>query len=598
MWPVGATYKEVAAHRLADGFLKKNIDEVEPQADERALQKFLESNRGCGVWKDLPMSYMDEVLLGTFKSVMHRFWYTDGESPLVLGWEQIFCSSKHGPGAAVGIGWESAYAKLSAGPMTTTSSFLYDTYRRCLASDPTLNAAELLRADNHGTAQVVKGGRLGFVPKKRDISRTTEIQPSLNMYLQQGLGAILENRLKQFFGINLKDQQLKNRELARLGSLTDGLVTLDLSEASNSVSLEMCRAYLPRSFTYYLEQLRCEQILLPRTDPKGPDVWEPLSMLSTMGNGFTFPLETAIFAGIVVAAYHVYSGASPVTWDGAHSSSVCPAACDFGVFGDDIICSRKVVRGVLRLLDLLGFKVNSSKSFVEGPFRESCGADWYLGKEVRPVYTKSLATLQDRYALVNALNRWTAKTGIPLSRTVHCLLDSVPRHAVPRWESDDAGLHLPLSFVISPKRSRQYHGSFLYYGWRPVINQVKLANDGKVTLVLGGTHRSTDRQEVIRLVKKMKVFGLPSYNPFGLLHCALGGMLEGSSSGPLMYDGLGDSPSGGSAKFAVRQLHGCTYALKPLVAPSWDSPDGPAIKQSSGINALSWDSAVHLNMVL
>jgi len=162
MWPVGATYKEVAAHRLAEGLLKKNIDEVEPEADERALQKFLESNRGCREWKDRPELSSDEELLGTFKSLMHRFWYTDGESPLVLGWEQIFAQSKHGPGAAIGVGWESSYVKLSAGPMTTTSSTLYDLYRILCKGDPTLEAAEVLRADCYGIAQQVEGGRLGF----------------------------------------------------------------------------------------------------------------------------------------------------------------------------------------------------------------------------------------------------------------------------------------------------------------------------------------------------------------------------------------------------------------------------------------------------
>jgi len=342
--------------------------------------------------------------------------------------------------------------------------------------------------------------------------------------------------------------------------------------------------------------LRCKQVLVPsKTLTTGE--WEPLGMLSTMGNGFTFPVETMIFAGVVVAAYQVYTGRSPVIWDGEYANVACPAACDFGVFGDDIICSRKVVRGVLRLLDLLGFKVNSSKSFVEGPFRESCGADWYLGKEVRPVYCKSLATLQDRYALINALNRWTAKTGICLSGTVQLLLLSVPRQAVPRWESDDAGLHLPLSFVISPKRSRRYHGSFLYHAWRPTRNQVILGRDGSVRIQLGGPRRSSSNQEVRRVTRKIASSGLPSYNPFGILHCALGGYLDGGKKASLMLDDA-ETSSRGDVSFTVRQIHGPVYVQKPLVAPSWDSPDGPAVKQDSGVYALHWDSAVHLNMVL
>lgn len=588
-WWAGASPKEVSSRRMRALFLKKFVEDVAPDADAKAEQKFLTSNKSCSDWNLRLESDWDKELYGTFRSVLYRFWHLDDLATVCDSWQQIFAAGHCGPGLAEGVAWENTYNKLSDGPMTATSEFLVRMYEALLPTDPTLQAAEYLRRDRYGVPCVVQGGRLGFAPKRTDISRTISKEPSLNMFFQLGLAALLEARLKTFFGINLQDQPEKNRELSRRGSVNDDLVTIDLSEASNTVGLRMVRQSCPRGLVQYLEALRCDQLQLSDKE------WVRLDMVSTMGNGVTFPLETLIFASIVVAAYLVGTQEEhktlPLrTWDAPFDATLASGIdCNFGVFGDDIICSREAVGGVLRLLDLLGFKVNRDKSFVEGPFRESCGADMYLGKDVAPVYVKKLGTLQDRYAILNSLTIWTAKTGIPLRNTCALLLGSVPFVPVPRWEQLNAGVQVPSSFVLSPEFSRRYQGSFIYKAYRACTDEVRFWENGRITLAVSEGDKSIEsltssRANLNAYLGRSKKNQGYRYNPFGLLHCLLGGMLKGS---PKKLPRVG-------AALVLRQKEP-VFALKPQVAPAWDSPSGPDL-DCIGALELPWETAAHFNL--
>jgi hypothetical protein len=62
---------------------------------------------------------------------------------------------------------------------------------------------------------------------------------------------------------------------------------------------------------------------------------------------------------------------------------------DVCIFGDDIIIPVDHVDRTIGLIEAVGFKVNSQKSYVKGPFRESCGVDCYSGVNVTPVRVKN-----------------------------------------------------------------------------------------------------------------------------------------------------------------------------------------------------------------
>jgi len=106
---------------------------------------------------------------------------------------------------------------------------------------------------------------------------------------------------------------------------------------------------------------------------------ERLEKFSSMGNGFTFPLESLIFWALASAA----------------SDDIVT------VYGDDIICAVKDVELIIKVLEACGFAINKGKSFWSGPFRESCGSDYYRGIDVRPVYVKTVLSGIDLFRLHN-----------------------------------------------------------------------------------------------------------------------------------------------------------------------------------------------------
>lgn len=163
-------------------------------------------------------------------------------------------------------------------------------------------------------------------------------------------------------------------------------------------------------------------------------------MVSTMGNGFTFPLETIIFASVVRAVY-ISKGINPMIGSGNDNCAI---------FGDDIVVRKDCFHTVERMLIRFGFVVNEGKSFNSGVFRESCGFDYFSGVNIRPVFIETLETPQAVYSAFNRLTRWQAEHRIPIVRTLHYLLKLARFLPVPFSEADDCGFKVPVQF--SPLR--------------------------------------------------------------------------------------------------------------------------------------------------
>lgn len=229
---------------------------------------------------------------------------------------------------------------------------------------------------------VVEGNRLTFVPKDSSVDRPISIEPTFNIFLQKGVGAYIRRKLKGF-GVDL-DSQARNQDLAR-NAQSLGLATLDLSSASDTVCLDLVETLLPPDWFTYLNDIRSQNTLF-----KGE--WLPLSKFSSMGNGFTFELETLIF------------------W--ALSPDDSP---NVSVYGDDIICTQSKSLEYITILEGLGFSINKAKSFTEGRFFESCGKHFFDGIEVTPCYQKEI--ISSAHSYVRAFNRLFSladRSGIPL----------------------------------------------------------------------------------------------------------------------------------------------------------------------------------------
>jgi len=457
-----ATPRRAAAVSILNSFLKKFKVENSDEMDSRALLKFLSVNNAVRSWSLQLETEEDQILFGELRRAVYEFWNPSG-FPLVTNYHDVLDNGRCGPGASVKGGGGDEYTKMYSSPLSCTSDFLYDEYRRYVNENPITDAAEMLRDQLFDGFTIVEGSRLSFVPKNDAISRCICIEPTLNMFYQLGFGQILERRLSNHFGLEMGSQQFKNRELARIGSVFDNLCTIDLESASDSLGLRMLEAVLPVDFMSILKRLRS-----PSCDLPGIGMFE-LDMVSTMGNGFTFPLQTMLFSCIVIAAARTVGVRLRYPRGSCHG--------DWGVFGDDIIVPQEIVAQVFRLLKILGFTVNASKTFVKGPFRESCGSDFFSGVNIRGVYLKSVRSMQDRFVAINQLNLFSTRTGIQLKRTVRSLLDSVKWTPVPVWENDDSGIKVPFSAVRNQlKLSRKYQ-SVLYTKYEPVGLRIRIVDE-------------------------------------------------------------------------------------------------------------------------
>jgi len=120
---------------------------------------------------------------------------------------------------------------------------------------------------------------------------------------------------------------------------------------------------------------------------------------------------------------------------------------NFAVFGDDIIVDSRVYSRICKMLNVLGFVVNTNKSFNEGLFRESCGRDYFSGLNVRGVYISRLRDSGDCYSAINRLIRWSARHNIRLYNLITLLKSKVRFLTVPYDESDDAGIKVPVEML-------------------------------------------------------------------------------------------------------------------------------------------------------
>lgn len=224
--------------------------------------------------------------------------------------------------------------------------------------------------------------RVVTVPKTLKTPRIIAIEPVCMQYVQQGLLEQFEyeienaNHVRDFI---YWDDQTPNQELARLGSLSGELATLDLSEASDRVSNLLVRDMF-RNHPHL--QNGVESCRSNRADVLGKTI--KLSKFASMGSALCFPIEAMVFLTIVFAAISTqlnvpFSRRLLKQFKGR-----------VRVYGDDIIVPVEFVSSTIEWLEAFGLQVNRSKSFWTGKFRESCGKEYYDGHDVSIVRLRSV----------------------------------------------------------------------------------------------------------------------------------------------------------------------------------------------------------------
>ncbi len=438
--------KAFAVARLTERMRKRALFH-KPQLESEALEGFIANNDFVHqrVLSLPPQMILDarEFIRGTLEGYTKAY---DPESlQEVIVYQFLFDNWRFGPGASNGVLGTHAVDKI--GQAMTTTAFASPLVRQLRKSNPYFSAFDC--ANEHGGFNVVEGSRLTTVPKNETTVRTIAIEPSGNMCLQLAAGMYLENALRRI-GLDIRTQQPKNKAMAKRGSLTGGLATIDLKSASDLIGTDLVRLLFPSEWVGLMMQLRSPSTELP--DGRRLE----LSMISTMGNGFTFPLMTLILCSLIYALRRSRGGPFRyIDWS------------DTAVFGDDIIVPVTEYEGLVVVLESAGFVVNTDKSYFAGPFRESCGGDYYLGYDVTPFYVKSLAETTDAYVALNQVLTWCGEHEVVLFRTIRFLRRYLGKVLlVPEWYGPNQGLLTAqvarrYSYLkIEVRKYRIYHANF------------------------------------------------------------------------------------------------------------------------------------------
>ena len=183
------------------------------------------------------------------------------------------------------------------------------------------------------TPRFVDSSILFTVPKSDTIDRVAAKEPDLNMHFQKAAGDFIRRRLKWKAHVDLNDQTI-NQVLAQRAQ-KDGLATIDLSSASDSVSRELVKRLLPPNWFALLDDLRVKYTMID-------GVKHELNMFSSMGNGFTFELESLIFYALVRAIVDLSRQRGIIS-----------------VYGDDIIAPSNLFGVIRTVFAFCGFTVKA-----------------------------------------------------------------------------------------------------------------------------------------------------------------------------------------------------------------------------------------------
>jgi hypothetical protein len=225
------------------------------------------------------------------------------------------------------------------------------------------------------------GNKIVTVPKNSKTDRTIAIEPGLNLWFQKSIGTMIRRRLLRL-GCDLNSQE-RNQRLSRVGSKTNRLATVDFSSASDSISISTVENLLPLRWFTVMNLVRSRFGSL-----EGRQFF--YEKFSSMGNGFTFELESLIFL------------------------SLARSCCKYlrvdekkvSVYGDDVIIPIEAFDLFVKICKIYGFTVNPQKSYSSGDFRESCGSHFFNGQDCKPYFLKEVVEGELRvYLAANSVSR-------------------------------------------------------------------------------------------------------------------------------------------------------------------------------------------------
>ncbi len=406
---------------------KKVFEVCDPVRDRKAKEAYRSVDDSL---RRLPKFQDEKVAI--LNAVCRRF-FPKVESGFIAAIDDESILPRHGPGATADKAW--------ANRKYLGRSF-YWRWNDILSWEhlygfQTIDSAQgqSIRPVNELPVKVVS------VPKTMKTSRIICVEPTAMQYAQQLTAARLVKSLRKadlYRHLNFDDQR-PNQEAAYRGSVDGSVATIDLSEASDRVSVKLVSAVFRHSPLLLRHLFGCRSTRAVMQD--GSLIH--LRKYASMGSALTFPVEAVCFLMICIAAVcderKVFNRLGRVKSLEAFEK----ARKDILVFGDDIVIPVDVVVKVKEYLMAFGLKVNSKKSFFQGGFRESCGMDYFNGVLVTPVYLRQHPPTSHRDASnfvswVHMANRFYKKGW---THTAHRIADYIDKmYQLPVVRETCAGL--------------------------------------------------------------------------------------------------------------------------------------------------------------
>lgn len=442
----GSSGEYFAAAQVECLFKKLPVPGREGQCELAAFETFLgdehrnhRTNQRLKIFRLRGYTHKNELYTRLFARMQKFVLRVLGEKP---DFGSIAAHCDFGPGASHGVGGDSThpYAKMQSHTVTGTAlpyvleaywanaqlrnMYLHSKGGVCCI-DP-----ETFRKEFMSRAELVTNNKISFVPKNALTHRITASEPTCNGFVQAGVGveiATLLLRARPF--ISIWDQS-RNQRMAKKASSPGTFrvnATLDMRSASQTLVYELIKGLCDLCPLWFdlLKSVRSPTWTCDKMHASGR-----YELFMSMGNGFCFPLQTLIFSAAVEAVYQE-------TGDS-----------EYGVYGDDVICSQGSALLLMEWLRFLGIRTNTDKSFVFGPFRESCGADFFNGEAVRPFVLDFLpSTIRDVVKISNGITRippaplWGAWWGLWEKHK-----EQLRKVLRPNVGPDDTGLTVPVSF--------------------------------------------------------------------------------------------------------------------------------------------------------
>jgi len=288
---------------------------------------------------------------------------------------------KHGPGATADKLRGNAKYELRQWTRRLEEAFPHWEYLIPNPSSPeqinALRGVQVLEPRDEQPVRVVT------VPKTLDTPRIIAVEPTYMQYMQQAVLAMMVQEIPRFYQTRELMQfvsQEPNQWLAREGSITGDLATLDLSEASDRVSNQHVRLLVGnhRWLSQALDVTRSR-----KADVPGRGVHR-LAKFASMGSALCFPMESIVFVTVVFLGIQMQLNRRLTEAD------VKSLIGRVRAYGDDLIVPTCYTPSVIRALETFGFRVNEHKSYWNGKFRESCGEDFYDGNSTKVVRLRTL----------------------------------------------------------------------------------------------------------------------------------------------------------------------------------------------------------------